>query len=106
MTDVIRVGDHDPEHVHRAGSTVTYRKAAELAFTRKMEATAIEMRDAVKKLTEARILFSLAQHNDHYQATIDAGRLIVHYADQVAYLAGGIKIAIENEQQDQQEFLR
>lgn len=98
MSDVIRVGDHDAEHVHRTGATITYRRAAEIAFTSKLEATAIELRDAVKGLTQARILFSLAQQNDSYAATLDAGRAVVHYADQVAYLAGGIKIAIENEQ--------
>ena len=98
MMEIVQVGDHDPE-VRGIGP----RRQRELFFTRKLEATAIELRDAVKKLTEARILFSLAQQNDSYHATIDAGRDVVKYADQVAYLAGGIKIAIENENR---EFLR
>lgn len=94
--EIIQVGDHDPE------PRISKRRQAELFFTRKLQATAIELNAVTRKLDDATALFFAAQVNENYAILVDAGKAVVRYADQVAYLAGGIKIAIENEQQPQE----
>lgn len=79
-----------------APALIDPRRQAELHFVRKLEATAIEMREAVHNLNDASLRFRLAQINEDFSELLAAGKGVVHFADQVAFLAGGIKIATQN----------
>lgn len=94
----VRVGDHDPEL--RANA----RRAAELHFVRKLAATAIELRALTQSFDEVTRLFLFAQADENLARTMDAGHHVLRVADQIAFLSGGIKSALEAIPSETQEY--
>jgi hypothetical protein len=94
---VVQVGDHAPEPVQMVDAR---RQQAELFFIRKLEATANEMRSAIRHLDDASMRFTVAQVNEQFGPLREAGLNILRITDQIAFLAGGIKSAIEKLEQE------